>query len=220
MKRTLTVLIAAGTLAFAQEAPPVSTSTDGQVIPLAQELDTANPPPYENGGSNLDLREPGPYQDREQLRAQAGEPDGWRRLGQRGQFRTRPGQPAPPPRSDGPPPPQITVPSGTFMTIRVNQVLSSDRSRPGDVFSASLVKPVVVDGIVVADRGQTIAGRVAEAQKAGRVKGTSRLGIELTEITLVDGTQVPLRSQLVSHEGPGSVGRDATAIGKIGRAHV
>ena len=99
------------------------------------------------------------------------------------------------------------------MTIRVNQVLSSDRSRPGDVFSASLVKPVVVDGIVVADRGQTIAGRVAEAQKAGRVKGTSRLGIELTEITLVDGTQVPLRSQLVSHEGPGSVGRDATAIG-------
>lgn len=200
--RTLAVLFTAASLTFAQQAAP-----------LGPEPDTADPPPFESNGSNLDLREPGPYRAQD---AQAREPDGWRRLGQRGGFQRRQGQDGPPPpRYQGQPalPAQITVPSGTFMTIRVNQVLSSDRSQPGDVFSASLVKPIVVDGIIVADRGQTIAGRVAESKKAGRIKGTSRLGIELTEITLVDGTQVPLRSQLVAHEGPGSVGRDATAIG-------
>jgi hypothetical protein len=140
---------------------------------------------------------------------------GWRRLKQRGPDGSqRPDQPnfysggAPPNL-----PAQFVIPSGTFVTIRVNQVISSDHSQPGDAFSASLVKPIVVDGFVVADRGQTLAGRVAETAKAGMVKGVSRLGIELTDLSLVDGTQVPLRSQLITYQGPTSIGRDATAIG-------
>jgi hypothetical protein len=69
-----------------------------------------------------------------------------------------------------------------------------------------------VDGVVVAQRGQMVAGRVAESQKAGRVEGVSRLGVELTELTLVDGQQVPLRTQLIGRTGPTSEGRDAGAI--------
>ena len=125
----------------------------------------------------------------------------------------------PSPQSQGPPPnarplpSELTIAPGTFLTIRVNQELSSDRNQQGDVFSAVLIKPVVVDGIVIADRGQVIQGRVSEAQKAGRAKGTSRLGLELTDMTLVDGHQVPVRTQLVSRNGSTSVGRDATAVG-------
>jgi hypothetical protein len=51
-----------------------------------------------------------------------------------------------------------------------------------------------------------------EAQKAGRVEGVSRLGIQLTDLTLVDGEQVPLKSQLISRSGPTSVGRDVGAV--------
>jgi hypothetical protein len=98
------------------------------------------------------------------------------------------------------------------VTVRIDQPLSSDRNQAGDAFSATLIKPLVVDGVVVAQSGQTIAGRVAEAQKAGRVSGTSRLGVQLTELTLVDGQQVPIQSQLVNRRGPTSVGRDAAAI--------
>lgn len=114
-----------------------------------------------------------------------------------------------------PPPPapaQLTIKSGTFVTVRVNQVLSSDHNQPGDAFTATLVRPIVVDGVVVAQRGQTIAGRVAEAQKAGRVQGVSRLGVQLTELTLVDGQQLPIQSQLVSRSGPTSEGRDAAGV--------
>lgn len=111
-----------------------------------------------------------------------------------------------------PVPPELTVRPGTFLTIRVDQPISSDHNQPGDAFSGTLVKPLVVDGVVVAQRGQTIAGRVAEVQKAGRVSGTSRLAIEITDITLVDGQQLRLRSQLVSYSGPTSNGRDAQAV--------
>ena len=62
-------------------------------------------------------------------------------------------------------PPQLTIPAGTYVTVRVNQVLSSDRNQPGDAFSATLVKPLVVNGVVVAQRGQTLGGRVAEARR-------------------------------------------------------
>jgi hypothetical protein len=144
---------------------------------------------------------------------------GWRRLGSApaGEPAQSPQGPQGPARSyepgTPPPPAQLTIERGTFLTIRLNQVLSSDRSQQGDPFSATLVKPVVVDGIIVADRGQTIAGRVSEATKAGRAKGVSHLGLELTDMTLVDGHQVPLHTQLVGRNGSTSVGRDATAIG-------
>ncbi|MCX6619725.1 MAG: hypothetical protein NTY38_01330 [Acidobacteria bacterium] len=86
------------------------------------------------------------------------------------------------------------------------------RSKPGDAFTATLLKPLVVDGVVVAEQGQTVAGRVEEVAKGGRVKGVSKLGIQLTELALVDGQQVPLRCQLISRAAPGSMGRDAGAV--------
>ena len=115
---------------------------------------------------------------------------------------------------DGPPAPvQLTLPAGSWITVRVNQPLSSDRNQPGDPFTATLAQPLIANGFVVARRGQMVAGRVAETQKAGHVKGTSRLGLQLTELGLVDGQQIPLRTQLVDRKGDTSVGRDVGAVG-------
>jgi hypothetical protein len=99
-----------------------------------------------------------------------------------------------------------------WINVHVDQPLSSDHNQPGETFTATLVQPLVVDGFVVARRGQTIGGRIADAQKAGRSKGTSRLAIELTEISLVDGQQLPVRTQLIQYSGGTSTGRDAAAI--------
>jgi len=112
-------------------------------------------------------------------------------------------RPAPNSPNDPPPyglPPQLTLKSGTFVTVRVNQMLSSNKSQAGDVFSATLMQPMVVDGVVVAQRGQTVMGRVAEAQKP-KSGHDSRLGLELTGLTLADGTQAAVHSQLVARQG-------------------
>jgi hypothetical protein len=109
-------------------------------------------------------------------------------------------------------PAQLTIQQGTFVTVRVNQLLSSDNNQSGDAFSATLVRPLVVNGVVVAEPGQTLGGRVVEAKKAGRIEGLARLRVQLTDITLVDGQQIPIQSQLISRTGPSSVGRDAGAM--------
>jgi hypothetical protein len=109
-------------------------------------------------------------------------------------------------------PPELTLKPGTFVTVRLNQFLSSDRNEAGDAFSATLAQPLVVNGIVVAERGQTVGGRVVQAEKAGRVKGVSRLALELTGLTLVDGRPVTIRTEFVGQKGPTSNGRDAAAV--------
>jgi hypothetical protein len=120
-----------------------------------------------------------------------------------------------PPTND---PPNQAVPSrlrlqaGTFVTVRVDQMLSSDKNQAGDGFSATLTRPLVADGVVVAQRGQIVGGRVAEAEKAGRVKGVSRLAVQLTDLTLVDGQQMPIETELTNLTGPTSKARDAGAI--------
>jgi hypothetical protein len=95
---------------------------------------------------------------------------------------------------------ELTIKPGSLVTVRVNEMLSSDRNRPGDSFSGVLAQPLVVDGIVVAERGQTVYGRVVEAAKA-RTDAPSRLALELTELSLVDGAQAPVRSQLATQQG-------------------
>jgi hypothetical protein len=109
-------------------------------------------------------------------------------------------------------PSRLTLPAGTFVTVRVDQMLSSDKNQAGDGFSATLTRPLVADGVVVAQRGQILGGRVAEAQKAGRVMGVSHLAVQLTDLTLVDGQQVPIETELTSLAGPTSKARDAGAI--------
>jgi len=128
-------------------------------------------------------------------------------------------QDVPPPPQDAPPPPQsmppgaapqnrpayglpaeVTLQPGAYVTVRTNQMLSSDHNQPGDTFSATLIQPLVVSGIVVAQRGQIVYGRVADAQKAHSDK-PSRLVLELTGLTLSDGAQVSVKSQLVNRQG-------------------
>jgi hypothetical protein len=106
---------------------------------------------------------------------------------------------AQPPRPAYGLPAQVTLKPGTFVSMRITQGLASNKNAAGDTFSGALTQPVVVDGIVVAQRGQMVYGRVAEADK---VKGMHRLGIELTGLTLADGTQAAVHSQLMSRQGP------------------
>ena len=131
-----------------------------------------------------------------------------------------PSTPAPPPQAPmtqsvptpAAVPDHITIPAGTFVTVRVDQYLSSDKNQAGDGFSATLSRPLIVDGLIVARRGETLGGRVIDAKKAGRVKGVSHLQVGLTSLTLADGHQVAVQSELTSITGTTSNGRDAAAI--------
>lgn len=120
-------------------------------------------------------------------------------------------------QSARPLPATLTLPAGTLIPVRVSQRLSSDRNHAGDTFSAVLDQPLVVHGWVVARRGQTVIGRVDVAQKAREGNGVSRLGLEISELTLVDGEQIPVSTQMQqaapSPAYPGSAERNVATVG-------
>jgi hypothetical protein len=124
--------------------------------------------------------------------------------------------PAPPPARISHPrpayglPPELTVKPGTYISVRINQALSTDHNQAGDPFTASLLQPLVVDGVVVAHRGQMVYGTVAEVAKQHSDK-PSRLKLDLTSFTLADGTQVAAQTQLVAHQGSAAPADGATA---------
>jgi hypothetical protein len=116
------------------------------------------------------------------------------------------------PSSNLAPPALLVLPAGTVITIEATEILSNGKQLPGDNFSAQLHHPLVVDGWVVARSGQTVVGRIAGAKKAGRVKGTAKLILELEGIVLVDGHQAPVETEPVENSGPTSHGRDLVTI--------
>ncbi|MBV9081376.1 MAG: hypothetical protein JOZ62_01770, partial [Acidobacteriaceae bacterium] len=208
-----TSLLAVSALVNAQSQTPSRGWPSVSDSPYQNEASTQPPANYDSNpnASQGDMDQPPPP------------PPGSNQAG--GQYGSPPygmrpyGQPGAPPNGPAPStvqqaiPSQLTIPAGTYVTVRINQVLSSDRNQKGDAFTATLAQPLVVNGIVVAEPGQTVAGQVTEAQKAGHIEGVARLGVQLTELTLVDGQQVPIRTQFISRSGPTSVGRDAAAIG-------
>jgi hypothetical protein len=210
-------LLAVAGLAAAQDQTPHAWRSVNDPLPAG--LDQApgdQPGQPSNVNAQPDPAQAGSYQSNGPSDVQ-GNPQG----GPQGNQAPPPGQynaPPPPPYNAPPPanysvPPHLILKTGTYVTVRMNQWLSSDRNQKGDTFTGTLLQPVIVDGVVVAQRGQTVYGQVSEAQKAGRVEGTSRLGLQLTQLSLVDGNQAPVQSQMVTRNGQTSVGRDAFAIG-------
>lgn len=115
----------------------------------------------------------------------------------------------PPPRE----PKTVTIPAGTLVAVRVDDRLSTATNHSGDSFRATLDQPIVVDGMVIAERGSRVEGRVAEADAGGRVRGLSRLSLELVRLNTSDGQRVKLTTASFTKEAQASKGKDAAKVG-------
>lgn len=123
--------------------------------------------------------------------------------------RVAPAEPAPLPP---PPPREVTIPAGTLIPVRVVEALSTERNSAGDGFSGTLEQDLVIDGLVIADRGSRVEGRVVEAERAGRVKGTSLLAVQLTQIRSSDGQRVAVNTDAFRVEGETSRRSDTARV--------
>src|SRR5207302_11132051 len=100
------------------------------------------------------------------------------------------------------------IPAGTRVTVRLAQSLSSERSRTGDTFDASLVKDLIINGTTVAKAGAPVKGKVTYAKDSGRLKTPGALTLRLASI---DGRAVTSTS--VSRKGNSHTKSNATKIG-------
>jgi len=127
-----------------------------------------------------------------------------------------PPPPPPPPVETNPepqPPRSVTIPRGTLITVRLGEMISTERNRQGDSFVAALDKPLVIDGLVIAEKGARATGRVVDLVEAGRVKGLARLSLELTSVMSSDGQKVEIQTASFEKQGPASKAEDVQKVG-------
>ena len=102
---------------------------------------------------------------------------------------------------------------GQTILIRTTRELSTKTMKTGDAFSAILEDPIASGGWVVAPAGARVDGRIAEADKGGRIKGKANLSVELTSLTLGDGRKVEIVTSPISHEAASNKGKEAKRVG-------
>ena len=68
------------------------------------------------------------------------------------------------------------------MTVTLLESISTETSKEGDTFKATLADPIIVEGKVLAEKGDSVSGTVKTVEEPGRVKGRARLQLVLNEI--------------------------------------
>ena len=133
-------------------------------------------------------------------------------------------QAAPPARVEAenatpPPPPapsepnKVTLNAGMLIPVRLVDGLTSERNLPGDSFTATLDRELVVDGFVIAERGARVEGRVVASDKGGRVQGVASLAVELVRLRTSDGQTVAIRTDGFERRAEQTRQQDAARIG-------
>lgn len=107
----------------------------------------------------------------------------------------------------------VTIPAGTILTIRTIQALSSKSNSTGDTFTGTLDQPLVLEDMVIAERGSKVEGKVTEVTESGRVKGVAQIAITLTKINTSDGQTVDVSTQNFPVEAEKTTKSDATKVG-------
>lgn len=90
---------------------------------------------------------------------------------------------------------KFTVPPGTYMSVELQDAISTEKSSPGDSFSASLTKDVIVDGLTAFQKGSVVHGRIVDVQEPSHEKGLAQLKLELTSVEH-NGKDVPIQTQM------------------------
>jgi hypothetical protein len=106
----------------------------------------------------------------------------------------------------------VTIPAGTVVVVRLGDTLGSKESQAGQGFSATVAKPVSVDGKTVIEEGAAAHGSVVDAKSMGHFKGGAMLEIRLTSVT-INGKEHNIQTAAVEREMKGKGKRSAGFIG-------
>lgn len=107
---------------------------------------------------------------------------------------------------------EVTIPSGTPLTLRMTSAVSSRHSHIEDAVNATLTRPIVVGGATVIPAGAAVSGYVTESTRSARVKGRARVGVRFTSLR-ADDERYDIRTAAVTRQARATKKADATKIG-------
>src|SRR6266850_2467505 len=104
----------------------------------------------------------------------------------------------------------VTVPVGTVVPLRIDTALSSNSSRVGDRFTATVFQSVIVDGRAVLPERAKVEGHVTGISPGERGRRPGTIAVAFDRIVLTNGTSIPIEATLtaLSEEGRRKIEQD------------
>ena len=95
----------------------------------------------------------------------------------------------------------VEIPSGTKVSCRLEQTLSSSTAEEGMPVQLTVTENIMVNGAVVIPQGSSVQGAIIQATARRRMGRTGKLDFSIDKVRAVDGQYVPLRYSLHKKEG-------------------
>jgi hypothetical protein len=118
----------------------------------------------------------------------------------------------PPPAPVVPEVVKINVPAGTELNVRTTESLSSETSRPDQIFHGILNSDVVLDDQVIVPAGADVEGRVVDVHSATHYSGGSLLVLQLSKLSFA-GKNYSVATDQWTRKGEGRGANTATKVG-------
>jgi hypothetical protein len=107
---------------------------------------------------------------------------------------------------------QLSIPAGTVINVRMIDSISSDRNYAGETFRGSIADPIRIGNRTIVPRGANAYVRLVDSSSAGRVKGRSKLQLQLERI-MVGNHSYAVASNVVEFRGKSETKKSAKSAG-------
>ena len=114
--------------------------------------------------------------------------------------------------------PQLALPVGTAVKMKLETALSTRTNKPGDKFAGRVTEPVMLNGRTIIPVGAAVEGKVMRAEEPRRIRGTPTLDLRPELVVLPNGERYSINAVLVDTSARPEV--EVNDEGKIkGRGH-
>ncbi len=107
---------------------------------------------------------------------------------------------------------EITIPTGTILSIDLETVVGSDISRVEQPVTGRLRRAVVVRGTQVLPTGTVVTGHVTKAQRPGKVKGRGVIAMRFDALDTPHDGRERIATATISRMAPATKDEDALKI--------
>ncbi len=112
--------------------------------------------------------------------------------------------------------PPTVIPTGTTLTIRLGETLTTKTASAGQAFHGTLTRAVSVGGQEVIASGANVSGEITDAKSPGKFKGEGILSVRLTSVE-IQGKSYDVSTSTVSQVVKGK-GKRSLILGGGGAA--
>ena len=108
---------------------------------------------------------------------------------------------------------EVVLPAASVIGLQMDSSVSSETARVEDRVEARVTRDVMANGRTAIPAGSRMLGSVTMVERGGKVKEQAKLGVRFHTLVLANGTEVPLRTDVIVREGEPPSGESARKIG-------